>query len=264
MEHRRRFERVSPSSVQPPLFAQTRRRMPSLTQPAPARDLRRDFDTVAPTYDLLTGLNPGYHAQLEACARRLGLYGAPRVLDLCCGTGASTEALLRVLPNARVTGLDASEGMLRMARAKKSLRNVELVCGDASDPRAAGIDGVFDGVLMAYGIRNLADPDAALARVLELLRPGGRAVFHEYSVKDSRLAKRIWDAVCFCIIVPGGLLTARTARIYRYLHKSVHEFDGARAFEARLRRAGFVDVWTGPMDGWQRGIVHSFVARRPA
>ena len=36
------------------------------------------------------------------------------------------------------------------------------------------------------------------------------------------------------------------------------------AFEARLRRAGFVGVVTEPMDGWQRGILHSFIARAPA
>lgn len=233
-------------------------------QPAPARDLRRDFDAIAATYDLLTGLNPGYHAHLEASARRLDLSGAPRVLDLCCGTGASTEALLRAIPDARVVGLDASEGMLRVAREKSALGGVELVCGDASDPSAAGVRGPFDGIVMAYGIRNLADPDAALARIHALLRPGGRVVFHEYSVADSLVAKRVWDAVCWCIIVPGGLVTSGSTRIYRYLHRSVHAFDGVRAFEARLRRAGFVGVWTGAMDGWQRGIVHSFVARRRA
>lgn len=231
---------------------------------SPSHELARDFDAVAPSYDLLTGLNPGYHAHLETSARRLGLGGGARVLDLCCGTGASTEALLRARPDASVVALDASEGMLRVARTKPSLSRVRFVHGDASDPAHAGVHGPFDGVLMAYGIRNVPEPDLALARVLALLRPGGRAVFHEYSVADSPVAKRVWDVVCWGIIVPGGLLTSGTARIYRYLHRSVHAFDGARAFEARLRRAGFVDVWTGAMDGWQRGIVHSFVGRRPA
>lgn len=229
------------------------------------REVPRDFDRVAPTYDLLTGLNPGYHRHLEKSAERLSLRRAsPRVLDLCCGTGASTEAVRAVYPDARIVGLDASEGMLRVAREKESLRKVDFVLGDATDPAAAGVEGPFDGVLMAYGIRNLPDPDRGLKNLLALLAPGGTVVFHEYSVADSRLRSLVWDAVCWGIIVPGGLLTARSARIYRYLHRSVRDFDGVRAFEARLRRAGFTDVWTGPMDGWQRGIVHSFVARRPA
>jgi ubiquinone/menaquinone biosynthesis C-methylase UbiE len=225
----------------------------------------REFDEVAPSYDLLTGLNPGYHRHLALSAARLELGGpAPRVLDLCCGTGASTEALLRAYPGAHVVGLDASAGMLAIAARKPSLRGVAFVRGDASDPRAAGVAGAFDGILMAYGIRNLSDPDRALANARSLLRPGGAIVFHEYSVNDSPLAKWVWGAVCFGIIVPGGLVTSRTSRIYRYLHRSVREFDGQRAFEARLSRAGFTDVRTMPMDGWQRGIVHSFVARNGA
>jgi ubiquinone/menaquinone biosynthesis C-methylase UbiE len=69
--------------------------------------------------------------------------------------------------------------------------------------------------------------------------------------------------VCWGIIIPGGALTARTTKIYRYLHQSVRHFDSVREFESRLRRAGFVDVRTEPMDGWQKGILHTFVGTRP-
>lgn len=228
------------------------------------RSVPRAFDRVAPTYDRLTGLNPGYHRNLLRSAERLSVTASrPRLLDLCCGTGASTEALRAAFPDATLVGLDASEGMLAQARDKAALRHVDFVLGDATDPAAAGVEGPFDGILMAYGIRNLPEPDRALANLRALLRPGGSVVFHEYSVADSRVRRFVWDAVCWSVIVPGGLLTARSAEIYRYLHASVRDFDGATAFEARLRRAGFVDVWTGAMDGWQRGIVHSFVARAP-
>ncbi|MGF1465237.1 MAG: class I SAM-dependent methyltransferase [Sandaracinaceae bacterium] len=226
------------------------------------RRVPRRFDRVAGTYDLLTGLNPGYHRHLRASAGRLALGDAPRVLDLCCGTGSSTEAILACYPDARVTGLDASEGMLARARRKAALSGVRFVAGDATDPAASGVEGPFDGLLMAYGIRNLPDPDRALSNLLALLRPGGRAVFHEYSVADDPLRRAIWTSVCLGVIVPGGLLTGET-ELYRYLHRSVVAFDGVQRFEARLREAGFVDVWTGPMDGWQRGIVHSFVGKRP-
>jgi ubiquinone/menaquinone biosynthesis C-methylase UbiE len=227
------------------------------------RSIGPRFDRVASTYDLLTGLNPGYHRHLRLSASRLGAPARPRILDLCCGTGASTEAILATYPDAEVVALDASRGMLAEARRKLSLRGVELVQGDATDPEAAGIEGPFDGVLMAYGIRNLLQRDEALVRVLSLLAPGSRACFHEYSVADSCRSRIVWDAVCLGLIVPGGLLTVPGSDIYRYLHTSVRAFDGVRAFEARLQRAGFAGVWTGGMDGWQQGIVHSFVGRRP-
>ena len=228
------------------------------------RTVPRAFDRVAPTYDRLTGLNPRYHRNLLRSAERLSVKTSkPRLLDLCCGTGASTEALRAAYPDATIIGLDASEGMLEQARQKASLRHVSFVLGDATDPAAAGVEGTFDGILMAYGIRNLPEPDRALANLLALLEPGGSVVFHEYSVADSPVRRLVWDAVCWSVIVPGGLLTARSTDIYRYLHASVRDFDGATAFEERLRRAGYVDVWTGAMGGWQRGIVHSFVARKP-
>lgn len=228
------------------------------------REVPSDFDRVADTYDFLTGLNPGYHRHLRLSAERLGtLRPGARVLDLCCGTGLSTEALRAVHPHADIVGLDASEGMLSVARRKDVLAGIELVLGDAMDPRAAGVEGPFDAILMAYGIRNVPDSDACLRNLRTLLAPGAPIVFHEYSVAESLSARAIWDAVCLGIIIPGGLVTAGDTRIYRYLRQSVLAFDGVRAFEARLARAGFERVRTAPMDGWQRGILHSFIAHAP-
>lgn len=228
------------------------------------RDVPGDFDGVAGTYDFLTSLNPGYHRHLRLSAARLGAAPGARILDLCCGTGASTEALLWSYPRAEIVALDASSGMLEVARRKAALRNVRFVLGDATDPAAAGAVGPFDAILMAYGIRNVPDADRCLRNLLQLLAPGGTMCFHEYSVRGSLRARLVWDAVAWSIIVPGGLFTAPRSKIYRYLHRSVRAFDSVAAFEARLRRAGFADVLTLPMDGWQRGVVHSFLATRPS
>lgn len=230
------------------------------------REVPGAFDAAAHRYDLLTGLNPGYHRHLRLSAQRLALPGEGRglrVLDLCCGTGLSTEALREVYPRASIVGLDASEGMLAIARGKPLLRGVELVRGDAMDPEAGGARGPFDAILMAYGIRNVPDPDRCLALLRTLLAPGAPICFHEYSVRGSIAARAVWDAVSLGIIIPSGALSGSGTRLYRYLRESVHHFDGVRAFEARLARAGLVHVRTEPMDGWQRGILHSFLARAP-
>ena len=220
------------------------------------------FDRVARRYDLLCALNPGYAKHLAWSARRMALPRGARALDLCCGTGLSTRALVRAYPDARVVGVDASSEMIAVARQKPDLAAVDFRVGDAMDPAAAGAAGPFDGVLMAYGIRNVPDPDACLARLRDLVVPGGVACFHEYSVADSRAARAVWNAVAATVIVPLGIAATGTADLFRYLRRSVVEFDGVAAFEDRLRRAGFEQVTTHRMDGWQRGIVHSFVARR--
>ena len=220
------------------------------------------FNRVAPGYDLLQKLNPGYFRHLRLSARRMQLRPGARVLDLCCGTGLSTRALCREYPTATIQGLDASDGMLDVARRKRALSRVELLLGDAMDPASAGAAGPYDGVLMAYGIRNVPDRDACLQRVWSILSPGGVAAFHEYSA-DSPAARMLWNAVSLGIIIPLGTAVSGTSELYRYLRRSVLEFDGVARFEERLRAAGFVDVRTEPVGGWQRGIVHTFLCRRP-
>lgn len=223
-------------------------------------DVPSAFDRIAGTYDLLTALNPGYGKHLRASARRMDLDSPKRLLDLCCGTGASTEAVRAAYPKAEIVALDASAGMLERARKKKL--SARWVLGDASDPRAAGVQGMFDGIFVAYGVRNLPDPDRGLRNMVQLLEPGGVIAVHEYALEDRR-ARWVWNAVALGVIQPGGLLTAPTSSIYRYLRQSVNEFDTADALERRMLRAGFRQVRRHPSSGWQRGIVHTFVGRRP-
>lgn len=222
----------------------------------------KEFDRVARSYDLLSALNPGYSKHLRWSAERMELGDEPRILDLCCGTGISTAALKRVYPNATITGLDASAGMLESARAKPELSGVTWAHGDAMDPAEAGVDGPFDGILMAYGIRNVPDPDLCLERLRPLLAEGGTICLHEYSVAGSAWARMVWNVVTLGIVIPLGLLLARTTKIFRYLRRSVLEFDAVSELEARMRDAGFVEVRSVGMDGWQRGVVHSFLAKR--
>ncbi len=222
------------------------------------------FDRIAHRYDLLNRLNPGYRKHLRWSAERMELARNANVLDLCCGTGLSTEALVDTYPEATLTGLDASSGMLELAKTKRQLERVHFVCGDAMDPRAAGLEPArYDGVFMAYGIRNMPDADLCLGRILELLEPGGKIAFHEYSVADSLVSRAIWNVVAGTIIIPFGALATGSSELFLYLRRSVNRFDGVEAFKKRLLAAGFIDVREEPMDGWQRGIVHTFLAARP-
>ncbi|MFD5099956.1 methyltransferase domain-containing protein [Streptomyces albidochromogenes] len=227
-------------------------------------DLADAFDHAARGYDRLVGLNAGYHADLRRSARRLRLPdgGAGlRLLDLGCGTGASTAALLRAAPLARITAVDASAGMLERAAAKRWPRGVTFVHAPAERLAAAGVTGPFDAVFAGYLFRNVADPDAVLAAVHGLLRPGGRLAVHEYSLSGSAAHRAVWSAVCRTVILPAGRRTG-DAGLYRHLHRSVLDFDTAPVFAARLARAGFTGTRVLPVPGWQTGIVHTFLGRR--
>ncbi|GAA2161353.1 ubiquinone/menaquinone biosynthesis C-methylase UbiE [Humibacillus xanthopallidus] len=260
------------------------------------------FDEVADRYDLMVGMSPGYHAQLRASADALldaipdaatpstpGVASAStasadallRLLDLGCGSGASTRAIVESVrrhtaPGARTTArpasvlaVDGSAGMLDAARSKAWPSWVAFAQGRAEDladqPELADarVAGGLDGVLAAYLVRNVPDRDAVIAAIRDELRPGGVVALHDYSVRGRPVSTALWTAMCWGIIIPLGWVTSRRTRLYRYLWRSVLDMDSTAQLEDRLRRAGFVDVTTLHASGWQRGIVHTVLGRRP-
>ncbi len=221
------------------------------------------FDHAAARYDLMVAASPGYHGHLRRSARRLGLpdegRGA-RVLDLGCGTGASTAALLSAAGQADITGVDASAGMLERATAKRWPANVRFVQASADRLGAAAVDGPFDAVFAAYLFRNVPDPDHTLAAVRARMAPGARIAVHEYALSGKPAHRVLWTAVCRAVIMPLGRAGGDDG-LYEHLWRSVLGFDTAEGFAARMRAAGFTDVRVLPLPGWQTGITHTFVAR---
>lgn len=230
--------------------------------------LRRDsvpaaFDAGAAAYDRLVAANPGYHEHLRTSVRRMRLPAGGaglRILDVGCGTGASTAALLAVAGSAEIVAVDASARMLQQARRKPWPASVRFVHARVEDLPETG---PFDGIFAAYLVRNLADPDGGLRGFRALLRPGGTLAVHEYSVRDSVRARAVWHAVCWGVIIPAGLVATGRSCLFRHLWRSVATFDGADRFRRRLVECGFTGVRAETMPGWQRGVLHTFVATAP-
>lgn len=238
---------------------------PSETRRIDTRTVPRAFDDHAASYDRLVGANPGYHDHLRLSAERMGLPDGGRglrLLDVGCGTGASTAALLAVAPEAEIVAVDASQEMLAEAQRKTWPDTVRFVHGNAQNLAAVGVTGEFDGILAAYLVRNLPSPDPALRQFLALLRPGAPLAVHDYSVRDSARSRAVWTAVCWTIIIPLGRLRTGSSGLYRYLWRSVLRFDGVSTLAQRLRDAGFVDVRTQTFPGWQQNVVHTVLGRR--
>lgn len=232
------------------------------------------FDEAAPSYDSMVARNPGYHAHLATAAgallAALPLRASLSLVDLGCGSGASTRALLEAAVREErlvtVTGVDASDGMLAEARSKEWPPGVVFQHGLAQELGRRrldwGLTEPVDGVLAAYLFRNVTERDEVLADVHALLAPDGTLVVQEYSVAGSRSAHLTWSLVCWLVVIPLGWLTSRQTRIYRYLWRSVRAFDSVQTFVDRLSRAGFVDVQVQTAPGWQHGILHTFRARK--
>ncbi|MEE1758723.1 class I SAM-dependent methyltransferase [Streptomyces sp. SP18BB07] len=229
-------------------------------------DLAAAFDHASRSYDTLVSANPGYHGHLRRSARRLGLprRGAGlRVLDLGCGTGASTAALASVLPEAEITAVDASAGMLERAARKPWREGVSFVHAPAERLAEAGVEGPFDAVFAAYLFRNVTDPGRVLSTVRDLLAPRGRLAVHEYTLSGRTVHRAVWTGVCRGLVLPVATVLG-DGDLYRHLWRSVVEFDTADDFAARVRSHGFEAVRVLPLPGWQTGVTHTIVGRRPA
>ncbi len=183
-----------------------------------AVDVPEAFDGVASRYDLMVGLNPGYHRHLrsaaEALVERLPAGTEPvQLLDLGCGSGASTRALVNAMDRRsrpfRLTAIDGSVGMLEQARRKTWPPGVRFEYRLAEDLSAAradwGLTEAVGGVFAAYLFRNVGDRDKVLKATHELLAPGGSLVIQEYSVAGSQRSSFIWNLVCWSLRDPVEL-----------------------------------------------------------
>jgi demethylmenaquinone methyltransferase/2-methoxy-6-polyprenyl-1,4-benzoquinol methylase len=205
--------------------------------------IRDMFAGVAPRYDLLNHL---LSASLDVLWRReaaaaLELPAGAAALDLCCGTGDQALALGR--RGARVAAADFCVPMLAIARRKFRRLTAPRPSALAADALALPFPARrFAGATVSFGLRNVADLDAALRQLAGVLRPGGRLVVLEFALPRRQPLKGLY-LFYFRRLLPwiGRLISARGSA-YTYLPDSVLEFPQRQGFLDRMAGAGFADL----------------------
>jgi ubiquinone/menaquinone biosynthesis C-methylase UbiE len=146
------------------------------------------YDRVAPFYRALSPLfliNPPARRRGVAA---LGLRPGDTVLEVAVGTGRNLPYLVDAVgPTGTVIGVDPSAGMLREAAKMVALRgwsNVELIEGDATK---LDLDRALDALFFSLAWSVIPAPVAALSRIWDRLRPGGRVAVMEMSLAETRL-----------------------------------------------------------------------------
>ena len=210
--------------------------------------IREMFSAIAPRYDLLNhllSLNVDRSWRRQAAsllADRLEDRQA-LCLDLCCGTG---DLLLEMAKRgrARIVGSDFSHAMLKLGRQKLAGKRLEsrvrLLEADAL--RLPFPDDTFDGLAVAFGLRNLENRADGLGEMWRVLKPQARVVVLEFSRPTLPLFNRLFQFY-FHWILPGigkGISGHGTA--YRYLHDSVQEFPDQARLCQLMKEAGFAEV----------------------
>jgi demethylmenaquinone methyltransferase/2-methoxy-6-polyprenyl-1,4-benzoquinol methylase len=149
------------------------------------------------------------------------------------------EIAARTPASVRIVGEDFTQGMLVRGREKieKSPYRGRILLVNAPCESMPHPSAIFDGVTIAFGIRNVVDRLAGLREMCRVLKPGGRAVILEFSNPRSRLFKALYYFY-FRRILPflGGLLSQRSA--YQILPDSVLEFPDQATF-GLMAEAGF-------------------------
>lgn len=234
--------------------------------------VRRMFSAIAPSYDLNNRLHSLWMDQYwrRVAVQMSRLKADDRVVDVACGTGDLALRFarrLRVLKTGRdtrtlpaalvphpVIGVDFTYEMLPLARRKTPAVRVSRSDPDAAadaavEPNlwvqgdALGLplaDQSADVVSIAFGIRNVTDPAAAMCQFARVLKPGGRLVILEFSLPADPWVRRLYNFY-FRKVLPltATLISHDRTGAYRYLPESVNTFIDREQMLQMMRQAGF-------------------------
>jgi demethylmenaquinone methyltransferase / 2-methoxy-6-polyprenyl-1,4-benzoquinol methylase len=217
--------------------------------------VRAMFGRIARRYDLANHVLSGGADFLwrRRAAKIVQAWKPERVLDLATGSGDLALALQRRLPEATIVAADFSSEMLEVAR-RKGVR--ETVLADAL--QLPFESGSFDCVTVAFGLRNMADWDAALSEMARVLRGGGHLLVLDFSLPSGALRPAYRFYLHRCLPLLASIVTGQKAA-YDYLGGSIEKFPSGGEMVELIERNGFAMASAEPLTG---GIATIYVARK--
>jgi demethylmenaquinone methyltransferase/2-methoxy-6-polyprenyl-1,4-benzoquinol methylase len=199
------------------------------------------FDDVAEGYDRTNAfLSAGNSALWRIVAvRQIAPAPGMRILDLAAGTGTSSVPLARA--GADVVAADFSPGMLAVGRRKHAaLTNLSFVEADAT--ALPFDDNSFDAVTISFGLRNVVEPDKALAEMFRVTKPGGRIVIAEFSTPPHPLMGLVYRTYLTRVMPLLSIVTSSNSAAYTYLADSIEAWPNQSSLAKKIRAVGFRSV----------------------
>ncbi len=205
--------------------------------------VRGVFERVAGRYDLMNDLMSGGVHRLWKAAMIDWLAPRPSqiLLDVAGGTGDIAERFrARAGAGARAVVCDLTPAMLAVGRDRAidrgAVAGIDWVAGDAL--RLPVADRSVDAYTIAFGLRNVADIDRALAEARRVLKPGGRFLCLEFSRVVLPVLKDLYEVYSFQVLPWMGRIVAGDRDAYVYLVESIRRFPAQEELAARLAAAG--------------------------
>lgn len=211
-----------------------------------AQWVQRMFASIAPKYDLLNHLlsfniDRGWRKLLVEKLNPVLVRSDAKILDLCCGTG---DVLLDLqgVANAQVLGADFCHPMLLSAQQKGHAKGYAVTLFEADALVLPVASQSFDAITIAFGFRNLANYESALAEFHRVLKPDGVLLILEFSHPPGLLMKTGYGIYSRILLPTIGTLISGSREAYAYLPDSIRKFPRAEELARRMRAAGFVDT----------------------
>lgn len=223
------------------------------------RLVRGVFDSVAPRYDAMNDLMSfGLHriwktALIDQLRPRPGMH----LLDVAGGTGDIATRFLAAVEGkdpsktAQVTVCDINQEMLDVGRDRAinagRLTGMDWLCGNAESLPLK--DKCVDAYTITFGIRNVADRDAALREARRVLKPGSPFLCLEFVPADFGPLQSVYDFYSFQVVPTMGQVVARDKASYEYLVESIRKFPSPQQFVGMMEAAGFSNCRSRMMAG---------------
>lgn len=205
------------------------------------------FHSVADRYDIMNDLMSGGLHRLWKRAALTQCHAKPGqlILDLASGTGDLAAILAKqVGKDGHVVLSDINDAMLARGRMRLIdqglIANVSYVQANAEV--LPFLSNYFDGITMAFGLRNVTHQDQALASMYRVLKPGGKLIILEFSRVTNPLLRKLYDLYSFNVIPQLGALVTHDRKSYEYLVESIRMHPDQETLKSMMEQAGFEDV----------------------
>jgi len=224
-------------------------------KPGNTRDVKELFNSISSKYDVLNdifsfGLHRFWKRKL---LHMLNPTLGEKWIDLCCGTGDMSILLSKYMESSKnITGIDSASQALSVARERSQVNHssIEWINGDVLKTNFPLHH--FDGLLMAYGLRNLASYEAGLREALRILKPGGRAGILDFRSFQGVSIEGLFQKIYLSLYVVPIASAFGLGKEYSYIKKSLVNFPSGTeqinlALSSGFRKAEYQTIAMGQM-----------------
>jgi demethylmenaquinone methyltransferase/2-methoxy-6-polyprenyl-1,4-benzoquinol methylase len=228
------------------------------------KQVRQMFDRIASRYDFMNrflsaGIDRGWRRK---AIRRFKKDQPGILLDVATGTGDMAIMASRMLRPQKIVGIDISEKMLEIGRKKVEKEElgtkIELHSGDGETINFP--DNSFDGVMVAFGVRNFEHLEKGLKEILRVLKPGAQLVVLEFSRPKMPGVKQLYNLYMGIVAPQMAKWFSQDKKAYQYLCESANAFPDRQHFENILKQTGYTATEWKPLS---LGICCIYCGRKP-